>query len=127
MKPWLLLLLLFPAEALSQTQDTPGLPLAPDRQLKTTLTEGTWNMLALGIDPAHHRRGAARLLVSGLEADLAARSARLLIVDTSGTKAFDGARGFYEASGYEKESRIRDYWAEGDDKITFRKSLRKNA
>ena len=86
-------------------------------------TEGTWNMLALGIDPDRHRTGAGRALVAEAERRLREAGARLLIVDTSGTDAFKDACAFYAAQGYEAEARIRDYWAEGDDKVTFRKAL----
>ena len=56
------------------------------------ITEGTWNMLALGVSPDHHRSGLGRALVAAAEPMLAARDARLLIVDTSGTEAFAQAR-----------------------------------
>lgn len=87
------------------------------------LTEGTWNMLALGVAASAQRSGLGARLVRALEERLRAKGARLLIVDTSGTAAFAPARSFYEACGYHQEARIRDFWAEGDDKITFRKAL----
>jgi ribosomal protein S18 acetylase RimI-like enzyme len=48
---------------------------------------------------------------------------RLIIVDTSGLQAFAAARSFYGRCGYEQVARIADFWAEGDDKLTFRKAL----
>ena len=54
---------------------------------------------------------------------LKARAARLLIVDTSSLPAFDGARAFYPALGFREEARIRDFWTDGDDKVTFAKRL----
>lgn len=86
------------------------------------LAEGTWNMLALAVLPERQGRGAGAALVRRMEDDLRGR-ARILIVDTSGTPAFRDARHFYRAQGYEQEARIRDYWAEDDDKVTFRKAL----
>ena len=32
-------------------------------------------------------------------------------------------RAFYAKCCYEEEARIRDYWAEGDDLVVFRKAL----
>ena len=87
------------------------------------LTDGCWNMLALGVASADRRHGIARRLATALETMLAASGVRLLIVNTSGSADFAAARRFYEAAGYAREASIRDYWAEGDDKITFRKSL----
>lgn len=36
---------------------------------------------------------------------------------------FEYVRGFYRQHGYEEEARIRDFYAEGADKIIFRKAL----
>ncbi|MCK0148724.1 GNAT family N-acetyltransferase [Marivita sp. S6314] len=83
----------------------------------------TWNMRALAVHPDHQRSGVARCIVQDLETALRKSDQRLLIVDTSGTDAFTIARAFYAACGYQEEARIRDFWAKGDDKITFRKAL----
>lgn len=87
------------------------------------MAEGAWNMLALATAPEHQRRGAGRALTCQMEAELQEQSARLLLVDTSGTQDFQAARSFYEKAGYQEEARIRDFWAKGDDKVTFRKAL----
>ena len=86
-------------------------------------TDGTWNMRAFSVAPEFQRSGQGRMLVAALEEALRNRAQRLLIIDTSGLETFDAARAFYRAQGYEEEARIRDYWSEGDDKITFRKHL----
>ncbi|TBN49066.1 GNAT family N-acetyltransferase [Paracoccus sediminis] len=88
------------------------------------MTEGTWNMLALGVAADLHGQGLGSALVAALEDRLQAQGARIIIVDTSSSDAFARARNFYEKNGYELEARIRDFWADGDDKITFRKKLR---
>lgn len=87
------------------------------------MADRAWNMLALATAPRQQRKGAGLALTRQMEAELQEQSARLLIVDTSGTDAFASARSFYEKAGYQEEARIRDYWRKGDDKITFRKAL----
>ncbi len=88
------------------------------------LAHGTWNMLALAVLPAHQGGGLGARMTERLEAELKARGGvRILIVDTSGCDDFVLAREFYAKQGYELEARIRDYWADGDDKMTFRKPL----
>lgn len=87
------------------------------------LTEGTWNMLAIAILPSKQGNGVGRALVKELETNLRRCGQRILIVDTSGTDEFARTRDFYRKNGYSEEVRIRDFWAAGDDKIIFWKSL----
>ncbi|WP_299025777.1 GNAT family N-acetyltransferase [uncultured Sulfitobacter sp.] len=87
------------------------------------LATGAWNMLAIAVAPAQQGNGCGSALVARLEADLKARNQRIMIADTSGTEAFAQTRMFYHQNGYTKEARIRDFWAAGDDKIVFWKSL----
>lgn len=87
------------------------------------MTDGTWNLLAIAVDPEVQGLGFGRLLVDAAERRLQTDGQRLLLVDTSGKAEFDGARQFYLHLGFAEEARIRDFWADGDDKITFRKSL----
>lgn len=87
------------------------------------LADRVWNMLAIGIHPGHQSSGAGTALTAHLEETLRNRETRLLIVDTSSSDSFTQARAFYTARGYEPEARIRDFWEDGDDKVTFRKML----
>lgn len=87
------------------------------------MTDGTWNMLALAVRPDLQGKGLGAALVRAAERQLKDKGQRILIVDTSGTDDFALARKFYTQIGYEEEARIRDFWAEGDDKVIFRKAL----
>lgn len=87
------------------------------------MTDGTWNMLAIGVLPAMQGKGVGRAIVSQLEKELRSQGQRILIADTSGTDEFANSREFYRHSGYTQEARIRDFWAPGDDKIVFWKKL----
>lgn len=87
------------------------------------LTDGAWNMLAIAILPERQGSGVGSAVVAHLEAALRERGVRILIADTSGTDAFARTRAFYAGNGYEEAARIRDFWAAGDDKVTFRKAL----
>ncbi|WP_425093712.1 GNAT family N-acetyltransferase [Tropicimonas sp. S265A] len=87
------------------------------------MTEGTWNMRALAVLPDQQGRGTGRALVAKLERLLVRRCQRLLIVDTSDASAFADARAFYRATGYAQVATVPDYWADGDAKVTFAKSL----
>ena len=111
------------AEALWLTSLDGSRPAGFSYSVAEDFAPGTWNMLALAMDPARQGRGHGTALVRATEDHLRASGARLLIVDTSGTAPFTRTRRFYATLGYDEEARIRDFWAAGDDKVTFRKAL----
>lgn len=87
------------------------------------MAEGAWNMLAIAVLPTEQGSGCGGAIAKHLAAELKARGQRILIADTSGADDFTQTRAFYRKNGYVEEARIRDYWAAGDDKIVFWKSL----
>ena len=87
------------------------------------MASGTWNALLLAVRPERHDRGIGTGLMARVESLLAARGERVLLVETSGTDAFERTRGFYARIGYEREAVIREYYGAGDDKVVFRKAL----
>lgn len=89
----------------------------------TPLTQGTFDLYWLAVDPASHRHGVGRALVEGVEAEVQACGGRLLVVETSSTPAYAPARRFYETCGYRYSSVIHDYYALGDDLLVFTKAF----
>lgn len=88
------------------------------------LTEGTWNLRAIGVLPSAQENGVGSALTRKLEDTLHGTGQRILIVDTSGKDGFHKVHKFYQKNGYTKVSTIPDFWAEGDDKVTYWKSLK---
>ncbi len=87
------------------------------------LTEGTYNLYALGVKSDIQSKGTGSKMMSFIENHLKDLGHRILIVDTSGTDDFTSTRKFYEKLGYDKEAVIRDFWDDGDDKVVYRKRL----
>ena len=87
------------------------------------MTDGTWNLLMLAVRPDCQRQGVGVNLLRFVENALWVNGQRLLLIETSELPYFEQARTFYAKCGYEKEARIRDYYADGDDMITFWKKL----
>lgn len=87
------------------------------------LTEGTYNLYALGVSSTVQAKGIGEKMMSHIESQLQEMGQRLLIIDTSGTEDYRKSRTFYERLGYTKEATIRDFWAEGDDKVIYSKRL----
>ena len=93
---------------------------APER-----MTQGTWNVLLIAVHPGQQGKGLGSALMRHIELALAAKGARVLLVETSGLASFERTRAFYVKLGYGREARIRDFYDAGEDMIIFRKALRK--
>jgi GNAT superfamily N-acetyltransferase len=87
------------------------------------LTKGTWNLLAIGVVPAHQGQGIGTKLMRQLEGTLRQAGHRILLVETLGTPEFDRTRTFYLANGFTLEARIREFYDVGGDKVVFWKHL----
>lgn len=98
-------------------------PLAIGYCVPEKLTDGTYNLLAIGVSQDYHRRGIAREMMIYIEQLLKHKDGRLLIVETSSDEAQIGARKFYKSIGYIQAAVIKDFWKEGEDKIVFWKKL----
>jgi ribosomal protein S18 acetylase RimI-like enzyme len=87
------------------------------------LTNGTWNLLAIGVSPELQRQGIGAELVRHLEDRLRGGAHRVLLVETLGTPEFERTRSFYLKNGFVQEARIREFYDVGGDKIVFWKHL----
>lgn len=87
------------------------------------MTDGTWNLLAIGVLERSRGLGAGATLLRELETRLRAGGGRLLLVETLGTPDFARTRDFYLANGFVEEARIRDFYEPGGDKVVFWKQL----
>lgn len=84
----------------------------------TPCTLGTWDLYWMAVDPARQGLGLGTVLVEEMERRIAGR-ARLVIVETAGRPDYAATRGFYEARGYRAVRRIPDFYAPGDDQVTY--------
>ncbi len=87
------------------------------------MTEGTWNLLAIGVLPAHQSRGLGATMITYLEEALRQRGGRILLVETLGTPAFERTQAFYHKQDFTEEARIREFYEPGGDKVVFWKRL----
>ena len=83
------------------------------------LTEGTYDLFWIAVDPAARRLGVGVALMRAAESEVRKRGGRLLIVETSGMEKYTPTRAFYEGVGYQKEAVIRDFYKAGDDLVIY--------
>ena len=89
----------------------------------TPMTEGTYDLYWIASDPTVRGQGVGASLISGMEADMRRRGARIIRVETSATEAYGPTRGFYASMKYMEEARFRDFYKVGDDLIILAKRL----
>ena len=89
----------------------------------TPLTDGTFDLYWIAVDPTAQRRGYGQELTRLAEHEARARGGRLLLIETASHDAYAHTVRFYERSGYDLVSRIADFYKKGDDKLTFAKRL----
>lgn len=89
----------------------------------TPLTEGTFDLYWIVVDPAAQKRGYGRLLLRAAEEDIARRGGRLLLIETSSQPSYDSTVRFYKRNGYRLEARVHDFYRRGDDKLILAKNI----
>lgn len=98
-------------------------PVAIGYCIPEKLTEGTYNLLAIGVSQNAQRKGVASAMMEYIEQQLKQKNGRLLLVETSSDEAQIAARKLYQKIGYKQVAVIDDFWKDGDDKIVFLKQL----
>ncbi len=98
-------------------------PIAIGYCIPEKLTEGTYNLLAIGVSQNAQRKGVASAMMEYIEQQLKQKNGRLLLVETSSDEAQIAARKLYQKIGYKQVAVIDDFWKDGEDKIVFLKQL----
>jgi ribosomal protein S18 acetylase RimI-like enzyme len=87
------------------------------------LTESSWDLYWIAVDPAEQGRGIGRWLLEECERRIAAAGGDQVWVDTSGRDQYAPTRGFYQSAGYTVAARLADFYAPGDAKVMFVRRL----
>ena len=90
---------------------------------QTPMTEATWDLYWIAVDPAAHGRGIGKELLRHCESFIRQQGGRLVVAETSSTAKYDKTRLFYEHNQYTEASRIKDYYAPGDGLVVYIKYL----
>ncbi len=87
------------------------------------LTDRTYDLYWIAVDPDARRGGVGRRLLAATEDAVRKLGGRLLIVETSGLPKYEPTRAFYLATGYLLEATLKDFYEDGDDLVIFTKRL----
>lgn len=86
-------------------------------------TEGSFDLYWIAVDPRYQKRGVGRYLLRAVESHIVVSGGRRLFVETSSRDDYRAARGFYMGCGYTPVAVVRNFYAEGEDKVIFLKEL----
>ncbi len=83
------------------------------------LTVGNYDLYWIAVDPATQGHGVGQKLMQHVEDEVRRRGGRMICLETSSQGSYQRTRQFYDRAGYREESRIRDFYKPGDDRITY--------
>jgi ribosomal protein S18 acetylase RimI-like enzyme len=89
------------------------------------MTDRTWYLYWIAVSKQTQAKGIGGKLLKHAEDDIRALGGRMLLIETSSLPHYELTRRFYLKHGYEQEAVLRDYYAEGDGMVVFRKHFGK--
>lgn len=100
-----------------------GQPIGFAYYAPTAMTDRTWHLYWIFVDRKTHAKGIGTKLLKFAEEEIKQGGGRLFLIETSSLPSYDPTRKFYLKQGYEQAATIRDFYADGDDQVIFRKHL----
>ena len=89
----------------------------------TPMTQGTFDLYWIAVDPDFQERGVGSKLLSFLEEVVKAEGGRLILADTSTIPHYEKTQKFYLKNGFQEVARVLDYYHPGNDRVTFCRRL----
>ena len=89
----------------------------------TPMTQGTFDLYWIAVDPDFQEQGVGSKLLSFLEEVVKAEGGRLILADTSTIPHYEKTQKFYLKNGFQEVARVLDYYHPGNDRVTFCRRL----
>jgi ribosomal protein S18 acetylase RimI-like enzyme len=91
---------------------------------RTPLTLGTYDLYWIVVDHNMKGKNIGTSLLKKAEEIIKERDARIMLIETSSRDDYHGTRRFYEKNGYLETEKIKDFYKDGEDRVTFIKRFR---
>ena len=88
-----------------------------------SMTDRSWYLYWIAVVKQTQAKGVGSGLLKHAEEDIHKKNGRVLFIETSSLPHYDPTRRFYLKHGYEVTGQLRDYYADGDDMVVFRKRM----
>lgn len=86
-------------------------------------TASSYDLYWIAVAPGEQGKGLGAKLLEKAETLCREQGGTRMFVDTAGRSQYSPTRAFYERMGYEKAAVLDDFYAEGDAKVIYAKSL----
>jgi GNAT superfamily N-acetyltransferase len=86
-------------------------------------TESSFDLYGIAVAPGEQGKGTGSNILIQTELVAVEQGATRMFVDTSGRQHYAPTRAFYERMGYTVAARLDDFYAPGDSKVIYSKSL----
>jgi len=83
------------------------------------MTQGTFDLYWIVVDPSFQGQRIGYELLGFLEKVLRGMTGRMVLADTSSIPEYEKAQKFYLRNGFQEVARVPDYYWPGNDRITF--------
>lgn len=85
----------------------------------TPMTDHTYDLYWIVVDPTIHGRGLGRALWEACRTRVVDAGGRLIRVETSSTELYEATKAFYAAIRLELLARVPDFYRDGDDLLMY--------
>jgi ribosomal protein S18 acetylase RimI-like enzyme len=89
------------------------------------MTDRTWYLYWIAVTKQTQAKGIGTQLLHFSEKEIQKLGGRLYLIETSSLPQYELTRKFYLRHGYEQHAVLKDYYADGDDMVIFRKHFQK--
>ena len=86
-------------------------------------TSGSYDLYWIAVNEQLRSQGLGKALMKETERIISDIGGRRIYVETSSRNQYKPTHGFYESCGYKKEALLKDFYAEGDSKIMYSRSI----
>ena len=90
---------------------------------RVPLTDNRYDLYWIVVDGNAQQQGVATGLMAQTEEKAKALGCKILYAETSSRTVYAPAQAFYRKHGFELEARLKDFYADGDDKMIFAKRV----
>jgi GNAT superfamily N-acetyltransferase len=93
----------------------------------TPMTEGTWDIYWMAVEHNTQGKGIGGNLLKAAETKIQDAKGYLSVIETSSVPSYEKTRRFYLGQGYAIVADIPDFYAPGDGKVLFTKTLKQGS